>query len=110
MLDLKSVKNNAQEHSGAPIIIKQSQGASEIWARYVLKGIARENGKILGLRRIERQGRIVGKRVGIAENIGEHERKKWAFHCSNWGEPFAREKWIESASSPKRRPAAVPSS
>lgn len=101
-IDRRTIKNSAQDHSGAPIIVKQRDGVSEIWGRYVLKGIARGEGAALGLDRLEKQGRLAGKRVGVAENVASQARTDWKWHVDNWGEEFARTKWIESASMPKR--------
>lgn len=76
-------------------------GLPTIWGKYIIKGIAAMYAEEFVVKP-KRQGRMIGKRVGIAENVMHEEQRRWTFETRNFGNKFALPKWTERASSPKQ--------
>jgi hypothetical protein len=94
LIDVEAIIDRAQPYSGTPVLVVRNSDFSEGWARYVLKGIAMEDADEFGITH-SHQGRIVGKRVGIAENIGSAEWERWSLDHRGFGREFALERWTE---------------
>jgi hypothetical protein len=100
-IDPKAVPLRPQPYSGTPVLLQFNDRAANNWGKYIIKGIAAMYAEEFVVK-LKRQGRIIGKRVGIAENVMHEEQRRWAFETRNFGNKFALAKWTERASSPKQ--------
>jgi len=101
-IDPRAIPRRPQPYSGTPVLLQFNERSADNWGKYVIKGIAAMNAEEFGLE-VKRQGRITGKRVGIAENVMGEEQRRWGFDARTFGNEFARTNWSERACTPKRR-------
>jgi hypothetical protein len=101
-IDPDTIPRRPQPYSGTPVLLQFNDRAGENWGKYIIKGIAAMYAEEFSVES-KRQGRIIGKRVGIAENVMHEEQRRWAFDARNFGHEFALAKWSERASAPKKR-------
>lgn len=106
-IDPSAIPRRPQPYSGTPVLLQVNDRSADNWGKYIIKGIAAAHAEEFGFE-ARRQGRILGKRVGIAENIMGEEQSRWAFEARTFGREFAQARWSERASEPKRRPEPTP--
>ena len=102
-IDSGQINDRAGRNSGTPILVQfpVDDQHERRWPFYIVKGIEERHAAAFHVSNVERQGTIVGQRVGVAENIGATEWRRWQTDFGLGSRPFALKMWAERASMAK---------